>query len=62
MGKNVFTLDLKNQTDDVSSFFEEIEERYQSKNYNHIVGVIDIEKLKQKEIIENTNLSIIAFE
>ncbi|CAM3307161.1 homoserine dehydrogenase [Empedobacter stercoris] len=61
-GKKRVYIGFENQTDDVSSFFEEIEERYQSKNYNHIVGVIDIEKLKQKEIIENTNLSIIAFE
>lgn len=61
-GKKRVYIGFQNQTDDVSSFFEEIEERYQSKNYNHIVGVIDIEKLKQKEIIENTNLSIIAFE
>ncbi|MGU9938068.1 homoserine dehydrogenase [Empedobacter brevis] len=61
-GKRRVYIGFESQADDVSSFFEEIEERYQSKNYNHIVGVIDIEKLKQKEIIENTNLSIIAFE
>lgn len=61
-GKRRVYIGFESQADDVSSFFEEIEERYQSKNYNHIVGVMDIEKLKQKEIIENTNLSIIAFE
>lgn len=61
-GKRRVYIGFESQSDDVSSFFDEIEERYQSKNYNHIVGVIDIEKLKQKEIIENTNLSIIAFE
>lgn len=61
-GKKRIYIGFENQADDVSTFFDEIEERYQSKNYNHIVGVIDIEKLKQKEIIENPKLSIIAFE
>ncbi|WP_291101094.1 MULTISPECIES: homoserine dehydrogenase [unclassified Empedobacter] len=61
-GKKRIYIGFENQADDVSSIFDEIEERYQSKNYNHIVGVIDIEKLKQKEIIENPKLSIIAFE
>ena len=61
-GKKRIYIGFENQNDDVSEFFDEIEERYQSKNYNHIVGVIDIEKLKQKEIIENSKLSIIAFE
>ncbi|MGV0924446.1 homoserine dehydrogenase [Empedobacter tilapiae] len=61
-GKKRIYIGFENQADDVSNIFDEIEERYQSKNYNHIVGVIDIEKLKQKEIIENPKLSIIAFE
>lgn len=61
-GKKRIYIGFENQSDDVSNIFDEIEERYQSKNYNHIVGVIDIEKLKQKEIIENPKLSIIAFE
>lgn len=61
-GKKRIYIGFENQADDVSSIFDEIEERYQSKNYNHLVGVIDIEKLKQKEIIENPKLSIIAFE
>ncbi|WP_313360332.1 homoserine dehydrogenase [Empedobacter sp.] len=61
-GKKRIYIGFENQADDVSNIFDEIEERYQSKNYNHIVGVIDIEKLKQKETIENPKLSIIAFE
>ncbi len=61
-GKKRIYIGFENQADDVSNIFDEIEERYQSKNYNHIVGVIDIEKLKQKEIIENPKFSIIAFE
>ncbi|MGV0979999.1 homoserine dehydrogenase [Empedobacter falsenii] len=61
-GKKRIYIGFENQADDVSNIFDEIEERYQSRNYNHIVGVIDIEKLKQKEIIENPKLSIIAFE
>ena len=61
-GKKRIYIGFENQADDVPNIFDEIEERYQSKNYNHIVGVIDIEKLKQKEIIENPKLSIIAFE
>ncbi len=61
-GKKRIYIGFENQADDVSNIFDEIEERYQSKNYNHIVGVIDIEKLKPKEIIENPKLSIIAFE
>lgn len=61
-GKKRIYIGFENQADDVSNIFDEIEERYQSKNYNHIVGVIDIEKLKQKEIIENPKLSTIAFE
>ena len=61
-GKKRIYIGFENQADDVSNIFDEIEERYQSKNYNHIVGVIDIEKLKQNEIIDNSKLSIIAFE
>ncbi|HBX61857.1 homoserine dehydrogenase [Empedobacter sp.] len=61
-GKKRIYIGFENQADDVSNIFDGIEERYQSKNYNHIVGVIDIEKLKQKETIENPKLSIIAFE
>ncbi len=61
-GKKRIYIGFENQADDISNIFDEIEERYQSKNYNHIVGVIDIEKLKQSEIIENPKLSIIAFE
>lgn len=61
-GKKRIYIGFENQADDVSNIFDEIEERYQSKNYNHIVGVIDIEKLKQKETIENPKLSTIAFE
>ncbi|MDM1062483.1 homoserine dehydrogenase [Empedobacter falsenii] len=61
-GKKRIYIGFENQADDISNIFDEIEERYQSRNYNHIVGVIDIEKLKQKEIIENPKLSIIAFE
>lgn len=61
-GKKRIYIGFESQADDVSNIFDEIEERYQSKNYNHIVGVIDIEKLKQKEIIENPKFSIIAFE
>ncbi|WP_413532014.1 homoserine dehydrogenase [Empedobacter brevis] len=61
-GKKRIYIGFENQTDDVSNVFDEIEERYQSKNYNHIIGLIDIEKLKKEEIIENPKLSIIAFE
>lgn len=61
-GKLKVYIGFKNNDDDVSSVFDEIEERYQSKDYNHIIGIIDIEKLKLKKVIENDNLSIITFE
>lgn len=61
-GKLRVYIGFKESADNIADLFEEIEERYQSKDYNHIIGVINIEKLKLKEVIENDNLSIIAFE
>jgi homoserine dehydrogenase len=61
-GKLRVYIGFKQADDTVFKILDEVEERYQSKDYNHIIGIIDIEKLKNKDIIENDNLSIIAFE
>lgn len=50
------------QLNDYFDVFQEIEERYESKDYNHVIGLIDINKLKDNNFIHNPNLSIIAFE
>ena len=61
-GKLKAYIGFKDQKDDVSNLFDEIEERFQGKDYSHILGLIDINKLKQKELIENPNLSLIILE
>lgn len=61
-GKLKIYIGYQNNELDVVQYFDEIEERYQSKDYNYIVGNIAIKNLKQPELIHNSNLSIIAFE
>lgn len=61
-GKLKIYIGYQNNELDVVQYFDEIEERYQSKDYNYIVGSIAIKNLKQPELIHNSNLSIIAFE
>ena len=45
---------------DLNSFFNEIEERFQGKEYSYVVGEISLEKLK--EIIHHPAYSVVAFE
>lgn len=41
--------------------FETIEESYQSKEYAYITGVINLTKLKESQLLENKEISLIAF-
>ena len=48
--------------DEFTQFFDEIEERYQSYTYNHIIGKVSLLKLKDEQLINNNNISLIVFE
>jgi homoserine dehydrogenase len=61
-GKLHVYIGYKDQSIDVASFFEDVEERFESKEYSHIVGKIDISKLKNKEIVGNPKLSLIVLD
>ena len=61
-GKIRLYIGFENQDNDLTNIFEEVEEIFKSKNHSYIVGTVSIEKLKQKEILQNPNLSIIAFD
>ncbi len=52
---------FKDENEEVNSLFEKIEERYYSKNYNHLVGIVRLSELKNPKWIENEHLSIVAF-
>ena len=61
-GKLRIYIGFKGQDIDVASYFDDVEERFVSKDYSHIVGQIDISKLKNKDLIENPNLSLIVLD
>ncbi len=46
----------------VEEYFASIEERYQSGTYNYIIGSIAIDKLKDNQLINHPDLSLIAFD
>ena len=61
-GKLRIYIGFKGQDIDVASYFDDVEQRFVSKDYSHIVGQIDISKLKNKDLIENPNLSLIVLD
>ena len=61
-GKLKVYLGFTSNDEDYKTYFDEIEELYQSTSYNHIIGTIHIDKLKDKNFINKSNLSLIVFE
>ena len=55
-------LGFKSKELELEKYFEEVEEVFQSKDYNYIIGNISINNLKKEEILNNSELSVIVFE
>ena len=55
-------LGYEDKTLNVKDFFENIEERFESVAYNHIIGTVSIDRLKDESFINDPNLSLIVFE
>lgn len=55
-------LGFENQKIELKDFFENIEERFESVEYNYIIGTISIERLKDVSLMNDSNLSLIVFE
>jgi len=55
-------LGTSNSAIDVTKYFDEIEERYQSNTYNHAIGKISLDNLKNEELIRNNEISLVVFE
>ena len=61
-GKLKVYLGYENEYSDVQDFFENIDERYQSNSYNHIIGTISIDRLKDQRLLNDKRISLIVFE
>ncbi|QTV05387.1 homoserine dehydrogenase [Faecalibacter bovis] len=61
-GKLKVYLGYKTEVSGIQNFFEDIEERYQSNSYNHIIGTISIHQLKNVNLLNDKRLSLIVFE
>lgn len=54
-------LGFEKQIFGIENYFSSIEERFESVNYNHIIGTISINKLKDESFINRSDISFIAF-
>ena len=61
-GKVKIYLGYETEVSGIKDFFEDIEERYQSNSYNHIIGTISIDHLKNQKLLNDERLSLIVFE
>ena len=54
-------LGFEKQIFGIENFFSSIEERYESVNYNHIIGTISINKLKDESFLNRSDISFVVF-
>lgn len=46
----------------IDDFFDNIEERFESKTYNHLIGTVPVYRLKNHQILNDSRWSLIVFE